>query len=354
MICPSTGQPIARVSNATMPAVRPNITEDDDPTQLVVPSMLSTLQSAGQPSTGTLLAGRYRLRSVLARGGMGVVYDGYDEPLDRPVAIKVLAPESATDQTAITRFHSEIKTLAAIAHPRIVTVFDAGELPNGAPFLVMERLEGEPLSSRMKREGPMPMVAAVQIARQILEALAATHSRGILHRDLKPQNVFLVNTPDLRPSVRVLDYGVARRYIETETRSADVTLTRAGRTVGTPQYMAFEQLAGRRDLDPRADLYAVGVLLYEMLAGTSPWTQRTPVTLALEMRSQPLTPLRTRRAGVPPWLEAVVHALLSVDREQRPPDARTTLRLLRPPVGNEDPTITDLLPIPDPPEGDPP
>lgn len=345
-LCPITNQPVREASAGTIPAVGPNAaaapnsptTEEDDPTEITAGAGFSSTRLA-MPSP--IFAGRYRVRGLIARGGMGVVYDAVDEHIGRAVAVKVLAPEFAKDTVALARFHAEVKVLAALAHPRIVTVFDAGTTEAGEPFLVMERLEGEPLSLRIRRESVLPMQDAVQIARQVLEALSATHARGILHRDLKPENVFLVRTPESKPSVRVLDFGVARKLFNEEGLSADATLTRAGRVVGTPSYMAIEQATGQRDLDERVDLYAVGVMLYEMLTGQLPWTAKTPVTLALEMRTKPLVEVRARRAEVPVWLDTATQSLLARDRQQRPIDAKAALRLLRPPPSEPDYTVVD-------------
>lgn len=341
-ICPITNLPVREASAGTMPVVVVGAgprTDEDDPTEINSDATVIAAARAAEPAL--VFAGRYRVRSQIARGGMGVVYDADDDRLGRPVAVKVLAPEFAKDTIAVARFHSEVKVLAALAHPRIVTVYDAGTTEQGQPFLVMERLDGEPLALRIRREGALPLLDAVQIARQVLEALAATHARGILHRDLKPENVFLVRTPERKPSVRVLDFGVARRFTIEEGESADATLTRAGRVVGTPAYMAYEQATGQRDLDARTDLYAVGVLLYEMILGQLPFTAKTPVTLAVEMRTKAIADLRARRPDVPPWLDAITRALLQRERELRPSDAKAALKLLRPPSSEPEYTVVD-------------
>jgi serine/threonine-protein kinase len=339
-ICPITNQPVREASAGTMPVVTPNVvrTDEDDPTEITSEATLASARAAASAQT---FAGRYRVNGLIARGGMGVVYDAMDTRLDRPVAVKVLAPEFAKDTVAVARFYAEVKVLAALAHPRIVTVFDAGTTEEGQPFLVMERLEGEPLSLRIRREGALPLIDSVQIARQVLEALSATHARGILHRDLKPENVFLIHTQDKKPSVRVLDFGVARRFVIDEGVNPEATLTRAGRVVGTPAYMAFEQATGQRDLDARVDLYAVGVMLHEMITGQLPWNAKTPVALAVEMRTKPVVDLRVRRPDCPAWLDAVVRALLQREREQRPADAKVALRLLRPPVTEPEYTVIE-------------
>jgi serine/threonine-protein kinase len=276
------------------------------------------------------IADRYAIRGFLARGGMGAVYDAFDERLSRQVAIKVLVPEAIRDPVALGRFQSEVKILGTLAHPRIVTIFDAGTTPDGSPYLVMEKLSGEPLSSRIKRDGPLSLKSSIEIAAQVLDALIATHGRGILHRDLKPENVFLERTHDRTISVRLLDFGLARKTaVGVEDKGAETHFTRPGRVVGTPAYMAFEQATGERDLDARADLYALGVILFESITGKLPWVAREPLALAVEMNSRPPTLLRAIRDDSPPWLEHLVRLLMAKEREHRPQDAKMALRLLR-------------------------
>lgn len=301
---------------------------DEEPTTLMDQPVRG--KAAERPTPIQQIAGRYAIRGFIARGGMGVIYDAIDERLQRPVAIKVLAPEAINDPVAAGRFQTEVRLLGTLAHPRIVTIFDAGTTSDGSPFLVMEKLNGEPLSSRIRREGPLNIQSAVEIAAQILDALVATHARAILHRDLKPENVFLERTHDRTISVRLLDFGLARKTITViESQSADSTFTRPGRVVGTPAYMAFEQAMGNRDLDGRTDLYALGVILFECITGRLPWNAKDPMGIAVEMHSREPTLLRALRAETPPWLEHLVRLLMAKEREQRPQDAKIALRLLR-------------------------
>ncbi len=302
------------------------LTLDDEPTTL----MKKKADRGHKLPAIKRLAGRYLIRGFLARGGMGVIYDAIDERLQRPVAIKVLIPEAINDPIALGRFQTEVKLLGALAHPRIVTIFDAGTTDDGSPFLVMEKLVGEPLSSRIKREGALPIASAIEIAGQVLDALIATHARNILHRDLKPENVFLERTHDRTVSVRLLDFGLARKTMAVvEDRGAESHFTRPGRVVGTPAYMAFEQAMGERDLDGRTDLYALGVIFFECVTAQLPWSAKDPMGIAVEMHARTPTLIRAYRPDAPAWLEHLVRMLMARERELRPQDAKLALRLLR-------------------------
>ncbi|MBK6528897.1 MAG: serine/threonine protein kinase [Deltaproteobacteria bacterium] len=300
------------------------------------------------PLLGRLLQGRYRVTGLIARGGMGVVYDAVQVNLGRRVAIKCLHPKYARDAVAIARFQKEAVVSGSFGHPHIVEVFDMGVLEDGAPFLVMERLEGETLTARMRRERRLGFKLSVSVARQTVSALVATHARGILHRDLKPDNLFLVARGDDTPRVKVLDYGVSKAM----TALGDPRLTRAGFVMGTPSYMAPEQARGESDLDGRVDLYAVGVILYEMLTGRLAFVARTPAALLMEM--QRATPPRPSmlRPGVSPTIDALVMRCISLSRGDRPRDAAALQRELHQlgpiedeaPIEDDDPTEVNELP----------
>jgi serine/threonine protein kinase len=202
--------------------------------------------------------GRYRITDTLGEGGMGVVYAAIDEQLERPIAVKVLRPESAADQTARERFWREARLAASVNHPHVCQLYEIGE-SDGHLFIAMERLEGEPLAARLSR-GAVPLAESVQIGLEVLDALETLHRRGVTHRDLKPSNVFL--TPH---GAKVLDFGVSLGRTGDTTR---LPLTNPRAILGTPKYMAPEQARG--DVaTPSADLFAVGAILYEMLSGTA-------------------------------------------------------------------------------------
>ena len=211
----------------------------------------------------------YRVRRMLGRGGMGVVYLAEDERLGRSVALKVLR-DTASDPSARLRLEREARIAAGISHPLICQVFELGEW-NQQPFIAMELVDGEPLSSRLA-SGAMPAGDALQIAVAIVEALGVLHRRGIVHRDLKPSNVFVTES-----GVKVLDFGLARPVASPQ--DDDTAITQSGLFLGTPRYAAPEQLLGD-DVDERADLFSAGVMLFEMLAGRPPFSGRTVAAIA--------------------------------------------------------------------------
>ncbi len=298
------------------------------------------------PLVGRVLQGRYRVTGLIAQGGMGVVYDAVQLNLGRRVAIKCLHPRYARDAVAIARFQHEAVVSGGFGHPHIVEVFDMGRLEDGAPFLVLERLEGETVTARLRRERRLGLALTVSIARQTVSALVATHARGILHRDLKPDNLFLVERGEETPRVKVLDYGVSKAM----SAVGDPRLTRAGYVMGTPAYMAPEQARGEADLDGRVDIYGVGGVVYELLTGRLAFAARTPAALLAEMkRGDPPRPSMLR-PGVPPTLDALVMRCLALARSGRPPDAAALQRALHElgpvadePRDDEDPTEVNAV-----------
>jgi eukaryotic-like serine/threonine-protein kinase len=281
--------------------------------------------SAEAPLVGQLIDNRYRIFGVIAKGGMGVVYDGIHVGLARPVAVKTLHARYARDKVALARFQNEAAVVGRFGHRNIVEVHDMGILEDASPYLVMERLEGETVTQRLQHERPMKLETAIDIANDVLNALIVTHNAGILHRDLKPDNVFIARVDDGH-RVKVLDFGISKFVTQEMSASA---LTRNGFVMGTPAYMAPEQATGDSSLDARADLYSLGMILYEMLTGRLPYKANTPAALLGEiMRVQPLTP-RMHRPEIHPDLDALVMRSLHRDREQRFPDATSMQRALQ-------------------------
>jgi serine/threonine-protein kinase len=211
------------------------------------------------PLLGKVIDGRYEVEVVLGEGGMGTVYRARHRALGKRFALKVMRPELARQGDLAGRFIQEARAAAAIDHQNVVQITDFGELPGGTPYFVMELLEGEPLSKILKKTGPLPAVRAVRILQQVAAGLAAAHAGGVVHRDLKPDNIHI--TPD--DVVKVLDFGVAKV-------AGGARLTRAGMVFGTPQYMSPEQAAGGI-VDHRSDIYALGVIMYEMFTGRVPF-----------------------------------------------------------------------------------
>jgi len=262
---------------------------------------------------GQVVADRYRIVRLLGRGGMGAIFEAEHTELRRLVALKVLLPRLAGDVDAVARFFREARAAAAIGHPGIVQVFDLGSR-DGVAFLAMERLQGEELAQRVARLGPLPPGFVARVGRDLADAVAAAHDCGIVHRDLKPQNVFLARDARGIDVVKVLDFGIAKL---TEADRADQPLTQTGAVFGTPMYMPPEQLRGVKDLDGRADIYAIGAILYECLMGSPPFAAESFPMLVLRITTEPPRPIDTARTDVPRELVAVVSKALAKLREER-------------------------------------
>ncbi len=263
---------------------------------------------------GTTLAGRYELVRQLGDGGMGSVYKAADTVLRRFVAIKLLHPTVAQRPAAVERFQREARAAAAIGHPNIIDILDFGV--DGRPYMVMEYLRGRALSQVLAVEGSLPIARAVSIAAHALAGLAAAHERGILHRDLKPANLMLVQRFGDKSFVKVCDFGFAALMGPASAEEAK-TLTPARTLVGTPAYAAPERLRGDDRRDPRVDLYSVGVVLFEMLAGRRPFEGETFRDLARAVKHDPPPRLTSLRPDVPPALDAIVQRALAKRPEER-------------------------------------
>lgn len=259
---------------------------------------------------GQVLAGRFRVESELGEGGMARVYRVTDLATQRPFALKLLKASIADDREAVARLRREAEVLSTIDNPAVVRIETYGQLPDGRLFLVIELLEGETLGSRMRREQRLSPEALSPIVAGVAAGLAAAHRTGVVHRDLKPDNVFLANAPD-GVQVKILDFGISKVY------SNEERLTRTGQVLGTPRYMAPEQLSAEPDLDGRTDVYALGVILYEALAGTPPFVATTPSDLILAILHGKVTPLRVLRPELPPELESIVARAMTRHRDLR-------------------------------------
>jgi serine/threonine-protein kinase len=278
---------------------------------------------APDPLAGVVLDDKYRLDERLGEGGMGAVYRATHLLIERPVAVKVLSPRLITDDSARERFRREARAAGRLQHTNAVAVTDFGETRDGLVYLVMELLEGVPLRELLAREAPLDPARAVSLMMQISAAVEAAHEAGIIHRDLKPGNIFLVQRPDSPHIVKVLDFGIAKLATSEEAGGefsfAD-TLTGTGVMIGTPRYMSPEQCDGAL-LTPASDVYSLGVILYEMLTGQTPFTGATPLALALKHSSESPRPPRELVAAIPPPLEAVVLHALEKKPEDRASDA---------------------------------
>jgi len=258
--------------------------------------------------------GNYRLVAQLGSGSMGAVFLAEHQRIERRVAIKLLAPELVRDEHVLQRFFNEARATSLTRHPGIVDVFDCDVDTSGRAYIVMEHLEGETLAERLRRAGKLHWSAACLIARRVADALAAVHEKGIVHRDLKPENVFLVgNARDPAAAVKVLDFGVAKLL----TAGALARLTMRGTVVGTPEYMSPEQCAGT-EVDHRADIYALGCILFEMLTAQPPFVAATVRELVIAHRFQPPPSAVARCSDVPGWLGHLLERMLAKEPDRRP------------------------------------
>jgi eukaryotic-like serine/threonine-protein kinase len=258
-----------------------------------------------------VLADRYRIDRVIGEGGMATVFLAEDLKHHRQVAVKVMRPELAATLGA-DRFLREVEIAAKLNHPHILPMYDSGDA-DGVLYYVMPNVEGESLAARLAREGELPVPVALRLGREIAEALAYAHKRGIVHRDIKPANILLHEGHAL-----VADFGIARA-----AAAEGETITRTGLAIGTPQYMSPEQATGARDVDARTDIYALGAVLYEMLTGEPPFTGRNVQAVVARSLTETPRPLSASRAGLPPGLEALVSQALSKSPADRQADAST-------------------------------
>ncbi|MFL6285236.1 MAG: protein kinase domain-containing protein [Pyrinomonadaceae bacterium] len=272
------------------------------------------------PLVGVVLDDKYRLDERLGEGGMGAVYRATHLLIERPVAVKVLSQRLVTDESARERFRREARAAGRLQHTNAVAVTDFGETRDGLVYLVMELLEGRPLREVLAHDGPLDPARAVSLMMQISAAVEAAHEAGIIHRDLKPGNIFLVQRPDSPHIVKVLDFGIAKLAGDGGEFNLVDTLTGTGVMIGTPRYMSPEQCDGAQ-LTPASDVYSLGVILYEMLTGQTPFNGGTPLSLALKHSSESPRPPRELVANIPPALEGVVLHALAKRPEERDSDA---------------------------------
>jgi serine/threonine protein kinase len=270
---------------------------------------------AVDPLIGQTVAQKYFIHQLLGHGGMGDVYKATHLTLDRPVVLKLLKKLFHSDPSLVQRFHREARAASRLNHPNSITIIDFGQTDDGTLFMAMEYLSGKSLERIVAEEHPLAESRVIHIVAQILAALGEAHALGIIHRDLKPANVMIEPRRDEPDFVKVLDFGIAKLN---EPGGGGQGLTQAGIVCGTPGYMSPEQVRGE-DLDPRSDIYAVGVILYEMLTGVLPFESDTPMGLVTKHLVEDPPPLAVRRPGtvVSPDLEAVIMKALSRDRDQR-------------------------------------
>jgi serine/threonine protein kinase len=291
------------------------------------PPLTSSAELAGVgpaglgPGERDVVAARYRLLEFIAEGGMGAVYKAEHVLSRKKLAIKVVHPYLCKGRQGVERFRREVSAAAEIDHPGIVQVYDAGVDDDGGFFMAMELLEGESLGDLLRRDWP-GMDRAVRLVEGMLEPLTKAHATGFVHRDLKPDNIFLAKDEEGRERVKILDFGLAREVSKSGA-------TRTGITFGTPEYMSPEQAMSARKVRPPGDVWSVGVMLYELLSGEHPFNGETPNAIMANAIKEPLPPLADKAPHVPRPLAALIERCLEKNPERRPQDAGELLTELR-------------------------
>jgi serine/threonine-protein kinase len=287
--------------------------------------------SDGGPKPGDLIADRYQIERFIGRGGMAEVFAGLNVRTGKRVALKWIRPALATTTEALARFRREAVAAGRIHHPNVVTVFDVVE-HKSATWLVMELLEGETLSEILNRVERMDAEDAVMLLIPAMRGVAAAHAHGVVHRDLKPDNIFICRASDgQRREAKVLDFGVSK--LSDEAGGEQVSITVTGNLVGTPTYMAPEQVRGNKVVDPRSDVYSLGVVLYQMLAGRPPFHGQVYSALMIEIATADPPRLRSFRPDLSSELEEIVHRAMARDLDRRYPDVTTFVRALENLIG---------------------
>jgi len=290
------------------------------------------------PLIGTLIHGKYRIRSLLARGGMGSVYKAEQEPLGRQVAIKILrgvttdgteATGSEQDKQFRARFLREASALARLSHPSIVTVYDYGRIDETSErcFMAMEFVPGDTLHRRLANRKPLPLTETLQLLDDVASALRVAHAGGIVHRDLKPSNIILAKNADCEDRAKIVDFGIVKVIGDGEV---DQDLTQEGVCMGSPRYMSPEQIAGSK-VDRRTDIYALGIIMFQCLTGRVPFEAGNTVSVMMQHVNAPIPPLRDVCADTPApeWLEQLVRNCLEKNPANRPQSADEILQVLR-------------------------
>ncbi len=266
-------------------------------------------------NVGDILAGKYQVERVIGVGGMGVVVSARHLTLGEPVAIKFLLPTALAREDVVVRFLREAKAAARLRSEHVARVHDVGKLETGAPFLVMEYLDGSDLGVVLREKGPMGVEDAVNYVIQACEALAEAHSAGIIHRDLKPSNLFLIKRIDGSSTIKLIDFGISKVQLP-GAAGAEGEMTATQVMMGSPLYMAPEQMASARDVDGRADIWSLGIILHTLLAGSPPF-RATNALQVYELIVQGAPPIRKTRPEVPAGVEAAILKCLQKDRRQR-------------------------------------
>jgi serine/threonine-protein kinase len=285
--------------------------------------------STPEPMIGQTIDGRYRVLRVLGQGGMGAVYDAEHTGTGRRVAVKVIHADMATKSEMVLRFQREARAAGSIETPHIVHVFDTGTDPEtGVVYMAMELLRGEDLQQLIKRLGRLPPRLALKLVGQACLGLGAAHATGVIHRDIKPANLFLSYAPDGPVTVKVVDFGIAKIMVEPGD-GEEAALTRTGGMLGSPLYMSPEQATGRKTIDHRTDIWSLGVVLYQALAGRVPHRAESLGALIMAICSEAIPPLQNDAPWVPPEVADLVHRTLLRDPAARPADTEALRRAIQ-------------------------
>ena len=284
-------------------------------TTTLCPSDGIALEKDPDSLIGATLAGKYRIDARLNEGGMGTVYRGTHVLMDKTVAIKVLHPSLAADEKIVARFSREARAASRISHPNALSVTDFGEDESGHVFLVMEFLSGKTLKQVIRDDGPLPLARVVDITRQVGDALNAAHEQGVVHRDLKSDNIMLVDTM-AGDHAKVLDFGIAK-INEPDGSPVDTGLTAPNLVIGTPQYMSPEQCSQDGEIDARSDIYSLGVILFEMLVGHVPFSGDSPTMVMMKHLQEPVPSVLEERSDIPASVARVVARAMAKVRDNR-------------------------------------
>ena len=301
------------------------------------------------PASGTLIADKYRVERVLASGGMGVIVEAEHAALGQRVAIKFLLPEGAENAELVERFLREARAAARLRSDHVVKVFDIGTDDRGVPFMVMELLEGNDLSAEISTRGPLPVAEATSYIVEALDAIVEAHAAGIVHRDLKPSNLFLTGKAGSARRIRVLDFGISKISAGADA-VPNAVLTSTKSMLGSPGYMSPEQVRSTKSVDARTDIWALGVILYELLTGAPAFRGETLGDIFAKIREEDLPPIQSHRPDVPAGLAAVLAGCLQRDREKRIPTAVAMRDRLLPFASGRERTLDSIPDVERPPD----
>ena len=277
--------------------------------------MVRSADQAVALKEGDIIHSRYRLLRLIGTGTSGAVWAARNELIDLDVALKIMEPEVMSDKVLLTRFFNEAKSIGRVKHPSIVGILDLGQAEDGSPFLVLELLDGEPLNTKILREGSLEPETLLDVCSGVARALDLAHKQGIVHRDMKPANIFLHRTATGSLLGKILDFGISKVLTGSST---NFSLTKTGTVVGSPAYMSPEQAAGREDIDGRADVWSLGVVLFEALTGVLPHEAPNYNALMVRILTQDPPPIEQRHPYLNPRVCQLVNSCLQRDREGRP------------------------------------